>query len=178
MIRAYSPKQWPLFERAARHIQRAETVLDIGAGIRPQCIVPCERMICFEAHDEYLAELARAGFETLAGVAPKDLAQVTAPIDTVTIIDVIEHMEREDGFETVRLAQQIARQQVIVFTPLGFMKQEQDGDTDAWGLQGQHWQRHRSGWTPEDFPGWQCLIDERFHARAEHGAFFAIWTRK
>lgn len=177
MIRTYDPKQWPLFVKASRHIRKAGTVLDIGSGIRPQCIVPCEKMICFEAHDEYLAQLQQYGFDTFAGVAPRDLTRVESPIDTVTMIDVIEHMEREDGIETIRLALEIAQRQVIVFTPLGFMKQDQDGSTDAWGMQGQYWQRHRSGWKPEDFPGWLCLTDPRFHAHAGHGAFFAIWTK-
>ena len=48
------------------------------------------------------------------------------------------------------------------------------------GYQGQRWQEHRSGWTPDDFPGWRCFVEEHFHKRDGQyfGAFFAIWDRK
>lgn len=169
----------PIFERAKPHIRSAGVLLDVGPGVRPQSFVDCEYPICIEPHFEYCAELVRAGFRVLHGTAPRSvrlLAGVGIPVDTVVMLDVIEHMARDDGLEAIRSACDIAREQVIVFTPLGFMPQDGGEEADAWGMQGQHWQRHRSGWTPEDFPGWLHFVDEHF--APGHAAFLAIWSRQ
>lgn len=77
-------------------------------------------------------------------------------VDYITIHDVIEHLTKEDGRNLLSHTIPIARKGVDVFTPIGFVEQipGEDG-LDAWGLHGGEWQRHRSGWVPEDFPGWE-----------------------
>lgn len=166
-----------LFRQAAGWVRRVDIVLDVGAGIRPQGLVPCERHVCAEPHGEYADALAAAGYVVIRARATAALGQM-GPVDTVVALDVIEHMEREEGEAFLAAAVRKARHQVVVFTPLGFMPQDgtngPSGATDPWGLQGQHWQAHRSGWTPADFPGWRCVVDAHFHKKHRHGAFFAI----
>ena len=62
----------------------------------------------------------------------------------------------------LKLALAKARQQVVVFTPHGFHKQEYvKGEKDAWGMNGTYWQTHRSGWTPEDFDeSWRVIVED------------------
>jgi hypothetical protein len=165
----------PLFVEAKRHIADVASVLDIGAGLRPQSLVNAAEVTCMEPHDEYADALEAAGFRVIRAAAPAALNFSINRVDTVVMLDVIEHMEKADGVEALRRACLIARRQVIVFTPLGFLPQSGGEEADAWGLQGQQWQRHRSGWTPEDFPDWLHLVDEHF--APAHPAFFAIWTR-
>ena len=59
--------------------------------------------------------------------------------DCVLASDVIEHLEKKDGFKLIEMIETIARKKVIVFTPNGFLKQ---GEYDK-----NPWQVHKSGWT-------------------------------
>ena len=68
----------------------------------------------------------------------------------------------------------IARVQVVIFTPLGMYPQEYDeGDADAWGMDGGHWQTHRSGWFPAELArvgeGWEAVVVPEFHHADQHG---------
>ena len=156
-------------QAAARLLSPAETLLDVGAGIRPQTLIACRRHVCAEPHGPYADVLTAHGYEVIESPAPFVFDAVEA--DTVCFFDVIEHMERADGLRSLEKARATARQ-VVVFTPLGFMEQE----GDAWGMGGEFWQKHRSGWTPDDFPDWACLVDGKFHEK-RGGAFVAIWKR-
>lgn len=181
----YDFRRWPLFVQALQHIRPAGVLLDVGAGIRPQQFIACRRHVCVEPHGEYVEILRAAGHEVIQAEAPEGLSgiDVGEPIDTVVSVDVIEHLEKAAGCAMVDELMRLATRQVVIFTPLGFMPQHGGYERDPWGLQGQKWQEHRSGWTPADFPGWRCLVEERFHHRAYDaenleprpcGAFFAI----
>lgn len=93
-------------------------------------------------------------------------------VDTVFMLDVIEHMEKEVGRQVLVEAARVARQQVVVFTPYGFHEndaQDERSGLDAWGLHGAEMQRHRSGWLPEDFPGWRRWVCKAFHRQSKNG---------
>lgn len=158
---------------AAAKIANGASCLDVGAGIRPQPYKRFPRHVCVEPHDEYAGWLRSQGWEVIQGPAPSILWKAPQ-VDVAFLLDVVEHMTREDGTSAMEIAKQRARQ-VVVFTPLGFLPQSYaPGEKDAWGYNGAHWQTHRSGWTPDDFPGWDILADSGFHG-TRGGAFFAIW---
>ena len=158
---------------AAAGIRHSEFVLDVGAGIRPQTFIKAKRHECVEPHREYADWLRDNGYCVWESTAIDVLPQMHE-LDTVVMLDVIEHMEKDEGLEVIRLCKEKAKQ-VIIFTPLGFCKQSyEDGEKDAWGMNGMKWQTHRSGWKPSEFQGWTTYCDESFH-RDRGGAFFAIW---
>jgi SAM-dependent methyltransferase len=66
-----------------------------------------------------------------------------ASFDAVVAFDLIEHLDRDDGFELLRTMERIARRRVVVFTPNGFLPQCGSADNAL--------QHHRSGWTAQDF---------------------------
>jgi hypothetical protein len=63
-----------------------------------------------------------------------------------------------------------------------------EGEADAWGMDGGHWQTHRSGWYPAELAqvggGWEAVVVPEFHHADQHGqplarpfgAFWAIRT--
>ncbi len=171
----------PINRRIKNAIKPTKFAVDIGAGIRPMTWIEHERLLCVEPYKEYCDVLVREGFQVLQSTALYYL-EGGYPCDTIYLIDVIEHMEKEEGKVVIELAKEIASTQVILFTPLGFMVQDCDDDeADPWGMQGQKWQTHRSGWEPEEFVGWELFIDDNFHKRKRHirkshGAFAAIWN--
>jgi hypothetical protein len=147
-----------------------DVVLDLGCGIRPIDWYEPERHICVDAHRPYLERLAASGekYECMQANALDALRSLKpGSIGAIYCLDMIEHLTREDGQELVRLMLMAQPRQIVIFTPDGFL--EQDGP-DPWGLGGDTWQKHRSGWTPGDFPEPAWRIG--FYGRG----FTAMWT--
>jgi len=183
-----------LFPKVIEQLQKVDIVLDIGCGIRPQnYICPLVHICCepFEEYSEILIDKAnqqtdrhfivlKAGWEEAVKLfAPKS-------VDTIFLLDVIEHLEKEKGEELLRLTESIARKQVVIFTPLGYLPQKHPDGIDAWGLNGGAWQEHKSGWLPDDFGElWDIYACKEFHFEHNgevldkpYGAFWAIKTIK
>ena len=105
-------------------------------------------------------------------------------VDSVFALDMIEHLEKEEGHKLLEQAERIARRQIIVFTPFDFYPQPYDdsNNRDRWGMEGGYWQAHRSGWRPEDFgEGWEFVCCEAYHFVDHHDQqldkpFGAIWA--
>ena len=173
----------------AEHIQHVDVVLDIGCGIRPQTFFRPRLHICCEPHPEY-AQILRNYY---AGISDVVILQGTAQeimkvmpddsIDSVFLIDFIEHLEKKEGRQFLLACERIARKQIVLFTPLGFMPQEyEDSDVDAWGFHGGEWQVHKSGWTPDDFDeSWNIFASRNYHTISGQGEplnppFGAFWA--
>src|SRR5574341_346608 len=148
-----------LMEEARRHILPMRSVLDVGAGIRPQTYFTPEVHVCIEpnpAYYQYLMEHFREPRYVIFKTCWDKVLPVMAhrSVDSVMALDFIEHldMDKDDGRWFIEEAQRIARRQVVIFTPLGFLPQDYpEGSLDGNGLSAGPWQTHRSGWRPEDF---------------------------
>jgi glycosyltransferase involved in cell wall biosynthesis len=173
------------------YIRKVDVVLDIGCGIRPQSFFKPKQHIMCETFNEYVRILQNrfAGQENViifTGTGQEVVRHLPdSSVDSIFLIDVIEHLEKEEGFFLLKECERLARKQIIVFTPLGFMTQEYEhGDLDGWGLGGWEWQYHRSGWTPEDFDSsWDILGAHLYHSVNANGdridpSFGAFWAIK
>ena len=127
-----------------RHLRDCDTVLDLGCGpSSPLQHCNVAWTVGVEAYPPYIRESAQAGIHsacvlgdvTRLGFAPKS-------VDAVIVIEVLEHLEREDGEALLNQAARWARKRVIVTTPNGFLPQR--------ALGGNPRQRHRSGWTVDE----------------------------
>lgn len=180
-----------LMREARARFAATDVLLDIGCGIQPQEHIRPAVHICAEPFRDYVDVLLKrvAGAtdrsyvvlqadwaQTLAVLAPKS-------VDTVVIGDVIEHLDKEKALALLARTHELARRQVLVFTPLGFLPQSHPDGVDAWGMQGAAWQEHRSGWQPEDFEGnWEFVASKAYYFEDNlgqpfpepHGAFWAI----
>lgn len=74
-------------------------------------------------------------------------------VDVISIIDGIEHMDKDSGIKLIKEMKRVAREKILLFTPQsmaedGYLKNEPH---NAWGIEGaDHFQQHQSGWTLED----------------------------
>jgi hypothetical protein len=84
--------------------------------------------------------------------------------DVALCFDGIEHLTKEDGFQLVKVMQKVAPVRII-FTPLGDL---------AVGDFTHSVDDHKSGWMPDDFPGFGCLVFPNWHPTLNAGAFFAF----
>jgi hypothetical protein len=73
-----------------------------------------------------------------------DLDKTFSPksFDCVLGLDLIEHLEKEEGFRLISMMEKIAKKRVIIFTPNGLLPQEEFG--------GNILQIHKSGWSVEE----------------------------
>lgn len=145
-----------------------DSVLDIGVGLRPMVWYKPKQYVCVEPHGPYADKLIDAGHVVLQATAIDALMlAIVKDFDAIYMLDVIEHMEREDGLLVLDLAHRLQPKQIVVSTPVGFFPQH----GDAWGMGGEHWQEHRSGWEPSDFPGWTISY---YDNGAPRGGFTAV----
>lgn len=176
------------FPAARSRLRPVHTVLEIGPGIQPQTLMKPVIHVCIEPCDQYAERLSREHPSLVVlRCTWKQALDLLPPdsVDTVILMDVIEHLEKDEGRGLLDATVRLARSQLVVQTPLGFMAQGENEAKDAWGLDGIDWQVHRSGWLPEDFPGWEIILCEEFHEhdaygrrlQVPHGAFFAIFDR-
>ncbi len=175
-----------------KHIDKVDVVADIGCGIVPMNFFRPSLHILIEPYKEYVNILLHRHAEDKSILVLEGSGQEMLPhftdnsVDSVFLLDVIEHLEKEAGIELLRQAERIARRQAVIFTPLGFMPQHAEhGETDGWGLGGTAFQEHLSGWLPEDFgEEWTFHICENFHQcdfrqrqlPEPYGAMFALRT--
>lgn len=179
-----------LLSAVGKVVKETEIVADIGCGIVPMNYFRPKLHLMVEPWKEYADILAyrHSGdksviiIRTGALEALRQLADNS--VDSIFLLDVIEHLEKEEGRQVIIESERVAREQVVIFTPLGFMPQHMEGsEADGWGLGGSAVQEHRSGWEPEDFSAaWSFYICKDFHSvdfKGErldqtYGAFYAI----
>jgi hypothetical protein len=161
-------------ERIFAELKRTERIVDVGCGIRPCPAFRCEEYICIEPHDEYVAQLRAweaPGHLVIVQDKAEALASQPRKGTTVFLLDVIEHMEHEDGERIRDLMADF--DQAVIFTPLGWFEQS-DANPDAWGFNGGFWQKHRSAWMPEDFKGWRVKTWPQWSQKQRAGAILAL----
>ncbi len=71
--------------------------------------------------------------------------------DVVTAFDVIEHLEKEEGFKLIKDAERIARKKVIFFTPKKWDDNKKAVETKHYWSYGNPANYHKSLWKEKDF---------------------------
>lgn len=164
---------------ATGFLRSAEVCLDIGPGVRPQRLLQCQVHMLVEPYPAY-AEKLLAAYPAKPIFCQDGLTYLqqalSKSVDTVFLLDVIEHLEKVDGLRLLEHAIRVARAQVVVFTPLGFMPQHYTESFTWEGVAHSELQNHRSGWLPSEFENAIHVICENYHKshNQEFGAFYSI----
>ena len=141
----------------ARELKGCDTVLDLGCGYNSFIqYCPPKFSVGVEYFRPYLLESKRRGIHNSYIRADIRKAEFRpCSFDAVLLLNVIEHMDRQDVFSLLRKAAAIARKKIIVISPNGFLHQ---GAAD-----GNEFQAHKSGWRAQE------LILEGFKAYGANG---------
>lgn len=147
------------------YIKTVAIIADIGCGTRPQPFIRPETHLCIDPYEPYLDKIK----ETSDRVWVKrcgdweyatNLMEKGMWINSVFLLDVIEHIEKDESLRLLKLTESYVHDQIVVYTPFGYFEQKETVDgKDAWGMDGVEYQKHKSGWYPEDFgDGWSIWI--------------------
>lgn len=158
-------------------VAHTKVALDIGCGIRPMTHFVPQVHLCLEPFEPYIKILLKR-FASSPGLIPLRTTALEGlellpdqSVDSIFLLDVIEHMTKEYGLRVMTQCRRVARKQIVVSTPLGFMPQAHEiGALDGWGVAYNKLQDHLSGWLPEDFGmGWNFLVCPTYHVLDAHG---------
>ena len=97
--------------------------------------------------------------------------------DIVLCLDMVEHVEKEEGRKLIHAVEEIARREVIIAAPIGYWAQNE--------MQGNPYQKHRASWLPAEFKrlgykvrgiGWFArLCSQGLLARLPKPLRFLLW---
>lgn len=102
-----------LYSAALQCMQPVDSLLDIGCGIVPQRHVITKTHICCEPYDEYVNVLlsqSKMSRRIVLNMGWEDALKYfpEKSIDSIILVDVIEHLEKEEGRllleKTIKLA--------------------------------------------------------------------------
>lgn len=168
------PSSAYLHGRILQHVYPKDRVLDLGAGLADYHRLLKVRGAHVTAVDAYAPYVEREREIVDAAVQSEIVPFLRdarrGAFEVALLIDVIEHLRKPDALEVLQLVDGVA-DITIVFTPGGFMPQ----DRDNYGLGGDHWQTHRSGWEPTELEkvGFEEIeVWREFHDRPELGRKF------
>lgn len=94
----------------------------------------------------------------------------TSSVDVISILDGIEHLSKDKGLEVIEHMKRVARKEILLFTPDGYLRNEPH---NAWGIEGadEH-QTHKSGWTASELKDLGFEILQTFENTSQHGEKF------
>jgi SAM-dependent methyltransferase len=130
-----------------RELSGSDTVLDLGCGPSSliQYVKGPTKTVGVEYWKPSMEESRQRGIHT--EYINADITSVMYPdasFDSIILIDVLEHFEKEHAIELLKKIQRWTKKNVIVVVPNGFVPQEEDiGDSNKK-------QHHLSGWTVKD----------------------------
>ena len=153
------------------------TLLDLGCGTGAWAeVFDCPLKVGVDIHRPHLEARRPAARLVPVCLDLRQLSQVFLPrtFAVVLLMDIIEHLPKEEGVALLNTASAIATHRVVLFTPRGFFPQ---GAVDLSGRGGAQYQEHLSGWEPEDLMGlgFNVLILQGFHG-PEDPAFRAAFS--
>lgn len=82
--------------------------------------------------------------------------------DAALCVEVIEHLDKQEGFALVRRLEEIARRQVIITTPWGYCPLEERHDNPHLN--------HVSGWLPQEFEAMGYRVYPFYYPRYPGGS--------
>lgn len=140
-----------LHSHLKRDLKDCQSVLDLGCG--PNSLIKNYTIpfkVGVELFEPYLEETIKKGIHN--EYIKEDITKVNFPqksFDAVIMIDVLEHLNKEDGHALLKKIEGWVKKRIIIFTPNGYIWQ---GDEDHYcHTSSNKLQEHKSGWTAKEF---------------------------
>lgn len=151
----------------AKATENNESLLSLCCGIGLELTgIKTPSVVAVDIYDKYLEQVKdRCPQATTVRSDALEYAkeQPDNSFDVISIIDGIEHMDKETGLKLIKEMKRMCKKEILLFTPQGhaeggYLKNEPH---NAWGVEGaDHFQTHKSGWTQEELEeqGFQVIL--------------------
>lgn len=129
-------------------LEGCESILDLGCGTSNSSSASATKKRYSVGVDAYLPSIEESKknktHDEYHHMNVLDIGSVfkEGQFDAVIALDLIEHLEKEDGEKLLEMMEYIAKKKVIIFTPNGYLPQGEYYNNP--------WQLHRSGWTANE----------------------------
>lgn len=131
-----------------REVRDCKTLLDVGCGANSP-VQTFNRNLHCTGVDAFVPSIERSRAKGIHNAyVQADVLKIgelfdPQSFDIVVALDLVEHLEKQDGLCLLDMMEKIAKKKVVIYTPNGFLPQ---GDRES-----NPWQVHLSGWTAEEF---------------------------
>jgi len=155
------------------------TIVDLGAGKRDSPIsfqiasLKCDKLISVEAFQPYTLFLEGASSADAHIIVNQNIMDFIFPdnVDLVLLIDVIEHLKKEEALALIDVLKANSRW-IVIFTP--------EGDTVGYSNKdsGNILQEHLSAWSADEVEslGFEVTVYEKFHTHVKDEPIGAMWA--
>jgi SAM-dependent methyltransferase len=127
---------------------RAESILDVGvryafAAKMIKHLGSKKRLLGVDIWlPNLLREDVRMAYDDLVLCDARHLPFRTNSVNVVLMFEIIEHMVKQDAFKCIQYAELVAKDEVIISTPVGYFKQEE--------MYGNPYESHKSAFVPSE----------------------------
>ena len=144
-----------------------ENVCYVGIEANPQRIVSFKK----ELHKNKISEDNK--FFLIHNFSDGNILFVKDSFDCVVLLDVIEHLSKENAEMLLKNIEVVAKKMVIIFTPLFFLEQESINDLSF----DKRYDTHKCGFDSKEFEDKGYVVElfdgDKSHKR-EHKAILAV----
>ena len=172
----------PLKNYLIKELHDCPTVLDMGCG-KDSLIQHCNVSfsVGVELFESYLQESKKKGIHN--EYIKADIQKIEfkeKSFDAVLILDVLEHLSKDEGYKLISKAQRWAKKKVIIFTPNGFLYQE-DYEQNPLQIHRAGWETHeleKLGFRVYGMCGWKALYGYNWRLKCTQLRFKPtfLWT--
>lgn len=137
-----------LYRTIKDQVRGCDSILDLGCGCKPFMADVTRDMKHSVGVDLFGPSLEKAAaLKTHHTFAQSEVLEYLRnssdnSFDVVMALDLIEHLEKDGGYELLSEMERVAKKMVIIFTPNGFVLQKP--------YENNPWQEHLSGWSFEE----------------------------
>lgn len=167
---------------------RGESLLSLCCGIGLELSgLSTQDVTAVDIHDAHIAQVHHRcpQAKTFVSDALEFIkTQEDNSYDVISIIDGIEHMDKDTGLELMDEMKRVAKKEILLFTPEGpsedgYLKNEPH---NAWGIEGaDEYQKHKSGWTLKELEGMGFEVIRTSEDISQHGepytALMVKWSK-
>ena len=162
--------EYPFFnmpEYISRGIESNMKVLDLGCGNKAiSNQLPLGKITTVDAFEKFLPDV-------LFDLSKTPLPFLDNSYDVVLLLDVIEHLEKTDGFKLLNEIKRVAKKRVFIFTPLFWIENDAETLNPSSEYYNNKYNFHKSLWSASDFPEFKQVFN-----RLTEKYFFGYWEKK